>query len=241
MNKLRMRIAGPVGKNLYISPLAKLISGETAELLRPKMEELDSSLKFNLSIIEYAFLKDMLGHNWCKKLCLSSLEYVDNVSQFVDERLPEIKERLQILISSTINMASPRNKALSLCELPYFLTTKKETIDIYMTVLKDDVSFPAGFFKYDNGRKAFIVTRHMYEVIIGWKPEEVFEKAKKKDFHNNRLGNVLTNNFGNSIKSAIEGAYPRSSYPGLYDGKSKKPTGLISLVDSLDEIFGSDR
>ncbi len=236
---------------IYSSPHAKVIATERSDTVRRRMIELYSLLKPMLSIVEIGFLKSALGHSWEKELSLPSLESVNNVKEYLDKRISSVKERIQILMDATISSQIPIKKSLYLSQIPHFLMTEEEIIKMYEIVLRDKTSFPLGFFKYDNGRKAGILTRYMCEEIRGYKPEETFSRATKMDFSENRLEYMLNYNFKGDTKNAIRNAYPKSKYPTLYEGtgkmekgqpyaeKQRSSNGLSHLVDSLDDIFGS--
>ena len=79
------------------NPIAKLISREVSDIVGIRMKELRSVLRTRLNAVEWVFLHTVLMPKWDKRLFLSSLEFEDDIQKYVDEKLPEIKERLNIL------------------------------------------------------------------------------------------------------------------------------------------------
>lgn len=235
-----------VRRVFYPSPLARMISAERNELATRKLKEIGRLLIKQLTVEEYSTMQKLLGSGWQDRLYLPELEFVEDVNEYIKGRVPEIKERLNILAQDVNGVNIQKRLALYLIRQPFFLTTERETIEIYQSVLEGRANFPTGFFTYDYGRKAGIVTRHLFETLKGYTPDEVLVRATKADFRTNGLSYMIQTRFGGYLKAAIINAYPASKYPELYK-KNGRPTeqtqpnvfgSLGGLVDSLDDLFG---
>ena len=186
------------------TPLARLLMKERAKIVRERMESLGFHLRYTLNVIEEAFLKVTLGDKWEERLYLPGLEFAENAQEYLEDRLPEARERIHILVSTMQRRNWERAKVFYLASLPYFLTTQKETIETYEGVMNNGRAFPIDFFRHDFGRKAGIVTRHMYEKVIGYKPEEVFQRAGLgTDAHNLSFNNYSYYAFHSRIQTAL--------------------------------------
>ncbi|MEK7485855.1 MAG: hypothetical protein AABZ60_16155, partial [Planctomycetota bacterium] len=82
----------------------------------------------------------------------------------------------------------------------------------------------------------------------GYSPEEVLTRATKSDFQAHGLNGMLQTYFHSSVAAAVKNAYPQSKYPNLYSKKMNgyaNPStvfgGLTHLVDSLDEMFSTNK
>lgn len=225
----------------FETPLSKLLAKEAGESMRNKMRTLRILLLSYLTLDQNIFLQDKLGSKWDEKFHIPLLERIGDLDEYLEKESPVIKERLNILMKIQAGKSNSEIRYLS--SLPYFLTTEKEAIEVYEGVLKNGHLFPRGFFKHDEGRKAGIVTRYMYENLLGFNQKEIFGRATKRNFRDNKLGTMLATSFNNSLQSALDNAYPRKEYPLLYgeEDDSKDMTGGLShIVDSLDKLFGEN-
>ncbi len=219
-----------------LTPLARLLKNEEKKVDAEKMHELERLLLRRLSIPVASFLFNLVGGSWDEKFYFPGLARAQDAVDYTFDILPTVEERLEILMGA-LNGEPKLPKALLIASQPYFLTTRSETIQIYDTVLRDDVRFPTNFFIGDNGRKARIVIRHLYEDLKGLEPAQVFSRATRRDFDQYKLLNLLKMQFDGSVTKGVEHAYPKADFPQLY--KDDKPvTGLGHLVDSLDALFG---
>jgi len=223
-------------KRYTLNPLTFLMDKEECNVRRDNMKKFYYSLLQNLTLDEAFFMQDTFGNQWHNKFYLQKLKHNTDVSKYLEENLQAIKERINILEQI------PKEERLHFSSLPYFLTTKDETIKTYQRVLKNGNLFPKDFFRYDNGRKAGIVTYYMCNNLMELKPRKAFEEVTKKDFNEYKLNDMLKLCFDNSPKLALRGAYPESIYPGLYfkelqNTQIKDNGGLSHLINSIDEIF----
>jgi len=225
------------------TPLSLLLSKERSEKVRINMRKLKIELRNQMSFENVIFFNTMFGSRWEERFYLPRLEFVDSIPEFVQEILPDVQERISILRDAT-SFGFERGSVFRLGSLPYFLTTEEEALEVYGGVLENGNHFPRNFFRYDRGRKAGIVTRHMYGVLKEMRPEEVSERAMRKDFKEFKLGSMLRTYFEDSTQAAVQNAYPQSRYPELYDQKKERKEGaqnkfggLSHLVDSIDDLF----
>ena len=228
----------PVDHKIFSpTPLARILSKEKSRKITANLRLLEPLIREGLDIQQDGFLRLLIGSDWWKSLSLPSLEFVDDVEAYAEQILPEIKERIDLLMYSMHNFGRVKGKALHLVSNPYFLLTERETVGVYQGVLTN------GLFDRDNGRKAGIITRHMYGQLLGYCPEEVLARTKKRDFRHHSLGHMLQSEFNDSVQDAVRNAYPQSKYPNLYEDSDKKQNGkpnfggLSDLVDSLDALF----
>lgn len=225
-----------------LSPLHYLIRHEEQKELRRTGAQLQQLARDHLAMGEYVFLVELFGPDFGHKLRMP-LEFRDLTrTEFEDyfrANLPKFQSRLAMLMESVDwSPANPMNgKAGALkaeASNPYLLTSAEELVRIYESVRAGMRDYPPGFFTPTNRRVSRVLTRHMFDAVLGTPQEKIVPNLSRNTFEDNRLGIMLDLCYSSSPMQAVLDAYPASRYPAVHRPVYRPDDPVTAILKDLE-------